>query len=76
MSDTFPIKNGLKQRRCFIAIAFHIRIRYAFRMVEANLEGLQWIGTHQLLVFVDDVYILGGRIHTVKKSPEGLVVAS
>jgi hypothetical protein len=32
--------------------------------------------THQLLVYADDVSILGGSIHTIKKSTEVLVVAS
>jgi len=29
-----------------------------------------------LLVYVDDVDILGGSVHTVKENPEALVVAS
>jgi hypothetical protein len=33
-------------------------------------------GTHQLLVYADDVDILGGSIHSIKKNAEGLVVAS
>jgi len=33
-------------------------------------------GTHQLLVYVDDVNILGGSVHTVKENTEALVVAS
>ena len=32
-------------------------------------------GTHQLLVFADDVNILGGSVHTVKKNAEALIVA-
>jgi len=31
---------------------------------------------HQLLVYGDDVNILGGSIHTIKKSTEALVVTS
>lgn len=37
---------------------------------------MQSNGTHELLFFADDVDILGGRIHTVKKSTEVLVVTS
>jgi len=33
-------------------------------------------GTHQLVVYVDDVNILGGSVHTVKENAEALVVAS
>jgi hypothetical protein len=31
-------------------------------------------GTHQLLVYADDVNILGGSVHTVKENAEVLVV--
>jgi len=33
-------------------------------------------GTHQLLVFVDGVNMLGGSVHTIKENAEALVVAS
>ena len=33
-------------------------------------------GKHQLLVDADDVNILGGSVHTMKKNTEALVVAS
>ena len=32
--------------------------------------------THQLLVYADNVNILGGSVHTIKKDTDGLVVAS
>jgi len=33
-------------------------------------------GTHQLLVYADDVNMLGGSIHTIKKNAEALAVVS
>jgi len=35
---------------------------------------IKW--SHQLLVNADDISILGGSIHTIKKNAEALVVAS
>ena len=32
-------------------------------------------GTHQFLAYADDVNILGGSVHTVKKNAEALVAA-
>ena len=33
-------------------------------------------GTHQLLVYADDVNILGGSVHTIKENAEALIVSS
>jgi hypothetical protein len=37
---------------------------------------LKFNGTHQLLVYADDVNILGGSIYTIQKNTEALVVTS
>ena len=39
-------------------------------------NGLKLNDTHKLLVYVDDVNILGASVHTTKKSAEALVVGS
>ena len=40
------------------------------------LGGLKQNGTPRLLVYADDVNILGGSLHTLKKNTDALVVAS
>jgi hypothetical protein len=41
-------------------------LEYAIRRVQANQEGLKLNGTHQLLVYADD--ILGGSVHAIKNT--------
>jgi len=36
---------------------------------------LKFNGTHQVLVYADDVNMLGGSVHTIKKNSDALVVA-
>ena len=47
------------------AIAFNYDLQYAIRKVQVNQNGLKLNGTHQLLVYVDNVNILDGRVHTI-----------
>ena len=66
----------LKQGDAISPLLFNCAAEYAIRRVQANQDGLKLNGTHQLLFFADDVNILGGSVHTVKKNAETLLVAS
>ena len=55
---------------------FNFALEYAIRRVQVNQDGLKLNGTHQLLVYADDVNILGGSVHTIKEDAEALVIAN
>ena len=64
--DMFPIQNGLKQGDALWPPLFNFALEYAIWRVQVNQDGLKLKGTHQFLVYFDDVTILRGRVHTVK----------
>jgi len=55
---------------------FNYALDYAIRRVQANKDCLKLNGTHQLVVYADDVHILGGSVHTISKNTTVLLVAS
>jgi len=55
---------------------FSTALEYAIWRVQVNQDGSVLNGTCQLLVYADNVNILGGNIHSIKKNTEASVAAS
>ena len=72
----FPIRNGLKQGDALLPLLLNSALEYTIRRVLVNQDGLKLNGTHQLLVYADNVNILGGTVHTVKENTQALIVAN
>jgi hypothetical protein len=58
-----------------LPLLFNFALKYTTRKVQEKQVGVELNGTHHLLVYADNVYLLGDniRIDTIKKNTETLI---
>jgi hypothetical protein len=72
----FPIQNGLNPGDALSPLLFNFDLEYTIRKVQENQVRLKLNRTHQLLVYADDVNLLGDNTITIKKNTETLIDSS
>jgi Reverse transcriptase (RNA-dependent DNA polymerase). len=59
LSSSFPIESSLKQGDALLPLLFNFALEYAVGKVQENGLRLDMNSTHQVLVYVDDVNLIG-----------------
>jgi hypothetical protein len=74
LCDAFPVQTGPKQGDALSPSLLNFVLRH--QEGPRNERALELNGTHQLLVYADDVNLLGENINIKKKSTEALLDTS
>jgi hypothetical protein len=57
-------------------LLFNSALKYSIQKVQENQLGLKLNATHQLLVYADDVNLLGDNTDTIKRNTQTLIDVS
>jgi hypothetical protein len=76
LSNNFRVQSNLKKGDALSSLLLNITLGYAIRRVQKNQTGLKLNGIYQLLVYADEVNLLGDNIDTIKKNMDTLIDAT
>ena len=75
LPDAFPIHCGFKQGDVLSPLLFNFALEYTIRRAQENRIDLDMNGKYQLLVYADDVNMLGENLQTVRENAEIFIKA-
>jgi len=75
MSESFKIRNELKQGDALSPLLFNFALEYAILKIKGDKKRLSWNGFNQLFVYADDVDLIGDDIDVPQSNTDILIEA-